>query len=114
MRLDPTQRARARQIASELAAIARSGQVAPGTITERHMRCGRTNCRCHAEPPQLHGPYWSWTRKVSAKTVGRWLSPEQRDDYQTFVENYQRIRALVAELETLGLSLIDADPRWQR
>ena len=114
MRLDPEQRAQARRIATELAAIARSGNVAPGTITERRMRCGKANCRCHADPPQLHGPYWSWTRKVRTKTVGRWLTPEQRDDYATFFDNSKRLRALLAELEALGLSIIDADPRWDR
>lgn len=112
MRLDPDQRARARAIATELAAIARTGKVAPGSITERHMRCGKTGCRCHADPPQLHGPYWSWTRKVKAKTVGRWLSREQADDYQLFFDNSHRARALVTELESIGLSVIDHDPRW--
>lgn len=112
MRLDPDQRARARAIATELAAIARTGKVAPGSLTERHMRCGKTSCRCHADPPQLHGPYWSWTRKVRAKTVGRWLSREQAADYQLFLDNSHRVRALVAELESIGLSVIDRDPRW--
>ncbi len=114
MRLDPDQRAQARRIATELAAIARTGKVAPGTVTERRMRCGRANCGCHADPPRLHGPYWSWTRKVRAKTVGRWLTRAQAEDYETFFDNSKRVRALLAELEALGLSVIDADPRWQR
>jgi hypothetical protein len=113
MRLDPDQRAQARRIATELAAIARSGKVAPGTMRERLMRCGHANCRCHDDPPRLHGPYWSWTRKVQAKTVGRWLSREQADDYEEFLDNSRRVRALVAELESLGLSVIDGDPRWR-
>jgi hypothetical protein len=29
-----------------------------------------------ADPPRLHGPYWQWTRKVAARTICRWLSPE--------------------------------------
>jgi hypothetical protein len=113
MRLDAGQRAHAKRIASELAAIARTGKVAPGTVRERLMRCGHANCRCRAEPPQLHGPYWSWTRKVRAKTVGRWLDREQAEDYAEFFENSRRVRALVAELEALGLAVIDDDPRWR-
>lgn len=65
--LDPEQKAEARAIASELAAIARSGRVLPGSITKRRTRCGRANCACRADPPRLHGPYWHWTRKVAAR-----------------------------------------------
>src|SRR5665647_1924639 len=41
----------------------------PAPWTSRHMRCGKANCRCKAEPPILHGPYLHWTRTVAGKTV---------------------------------------------
>jgi hypothetical protein len=104
----------ARQIAAELAAIAASGMVLPGSITQRRTRCGHRNCACHADPPRLHGPYWQWTRKIAAKTVGRWLSPDQHHDYQTWVDNDRRLRDLLARLEALGAAAFEADPRWQR
>jgi hypothetical protein len=106
--------AEAAKIAAELAAIARSGMVLPGSITERRTRCGRRNCGCHADPPRLHGPYWQWTRKVAAKTICRWLNAEQHDDYQAWIANDRRLHELVARLETLGAAALDADPRWQR
>jgi hypothetical protein len=106
--------AQARQIAAELAAIAASGKVLPGSITRRHTHCGHHNCACHADPPRLHGPYWQWTRKVAAKTVGRWLSPDQYHDYQAWVGNDRRLRELLTQLETLGIAAFEADPRWQR
>lgn len=114
MRPDPEHRAEARRIATELAAIARTGMVLPGSILERHTRCGRSNCACHADPPRRHGPYWQWTRKVAAKTVGRWLSADQRDDYQAWVDNDRRIRELVARLEALGVATLETDPRTTR
>ena len=49
--------------------------IAAGSITHRHTRCGKPNCRCHANPPQLHGPYWQWTAKINGKTVTRRLTP---------------------------------------
>ena len=104
----------ARQIAAELAAIAASGMVLPGSITQRRTRCGHPGCACHADPPALHGPYWQWTRKVAAKTVGRWLSPEQNHDYQAWIDNDRRLRELLARLEALGTAAFEADPRWQR
>ena len=76
--LDAEHATEARAIVAEIAEIASSGRVLPGSILERRTRCGRQNCACHADPPKLHGPYWQWTRKVANKTVGRWLSEEQR------------------------------------
>jgi hypothetical protein len=104
----------ARQIAAELAAIAGTGMVLPGSITQRRIRCGHTRCACHADPPRLHGPYWQWTRKIAAKTTGRWLSPDQYHDYQPWIDNDRRLRDLLARLEALGTAAFEADPRWQR
>src|SRR6202453_3683516 len=109
--LDAAQRAETRAIAAELAAIARSGRVLPGSIQERRTRCGRSNCACHADPPRRHGPYFQWTRKVANKTVGRWLSIDQRDDYQAWVDNDRRAHELLARLEALGVSALEADAR---
>lgn len=55
-----------------------------------------------------------WTRKVAARTVCRWLSPDQREDYQAWIDNDRRLRDLLTRLETLGAADLDADPRWNR
>lgn len=114
VQLNAADRAEARQIAIELAAIARSGLVLPGTIQERLTRCGRANCACQSDPPKRHGPYFQWTRKVAQKTVGKWLSPEQRSDYQEWVDNDRRLHELVTRLEALGISALDADTRTRQ
>ena len=106
--------AEAEKIAAELAAIARSGMVLPGSITQRRTRCGRANCGCHAAPPRLHGPYWQWTRKIAAKTICRWLSDDQHRDYAPWIDNDRRLRELLARLEALGTAAFDADPRRER
>ena len=108
MRPSPNQRAEARRIAKQIAAV---GPVLPGTLLERYMHCQNAGCRCHGDPPQLHGPYWYWTRKVNAKTVSRVLSPEQVEDYQPWFDNQRKLRHLLHELETLSLDIVDADPR---
>ncbi len=114
VRAAASHQAEAGEIAAELAAIARSGMVLPGSITQRRTRCGRRNCGCHADPPRLHGPYWQWTRKVAAKTVCRWLSADQHRDYQAWVDNDRRLRELLARLEALGAAALEADPRRDR
>lgn len=114
MALSAEHRAEAAHIAAELAAIARSGEVLAGSIVERRTRCGRPGCRCMGDPPRPHGPYFQWTRKVRAKTVGRWLTPDQHDDYRAWVANAHRMRTLLARLEELGAEAVEADPRSDR
>ena len=114
VRVAASHQAEAEKIAAELAAIAATGMVLPGSITERRTRCGRRNCACHADPPRLHGPYWQWTRKIAAKTAGRWLSADQRSDYTAWIDNDRRLRELLIRLEALGTAAFDADPRWER
>jgi hypothetical protein len=108
------QKAEARQIADELAAIAGTGKILAGSITERRTHCGKLGCRCMADPPQPHGPYYQWTRKVRAKTIGRWLNANQAADYQAWVDNHRRIRELLNRLEAIGQAALDADARSNR
>ena len=101
-----SQQARAAAIAAELAA---TGLALPGTLIQRRVRCGRANCRCHADPPLLHGPYWQWTRKAAGKTITRLVPDDQLDDYRHWLDNHRRLRALISELEDLTLAIADAD-----
>lgn len=111
--VSPTRRQqdRAAGIAAELASL---GLALPGTLIQRHVRCGKPGCRCHADPPVLHGPYWQWTRKTGGKTITRLVSDDQLDDYRQWLDNHRRLRALVAELEALTLAIADDDPRAKR
>ncbi len=108
MRIEPSQREQARQIARELSKLARSADVLPGSITERHTRCGKPSCACHQDPPRLHGPYWHWTRKIANKTVGRYLNKDQAGECQRWIENDHRIRELLARLEAIGIQRLEA------
>jgi hypothetical protein len=114
VRVAASHQAEAASIAAEIAAIAATGMVLPGSITQRRTRCGRPGCGCRADPPRLHGPYWQWTRKVAARTVCRWLSPDQHRDYQAWIDNDRRLHELLTRLEALGAAAFDADPRWDR
>ncbi|MGH9284592.1 MAG: DUF6788 family protein [Acidimicrobiales bacterium] len=109
MGLTGTQRARAARIASELATL---GPTLPGTLTRRQTRCGKPSCRCNADPPQLHGPYWWWTRSVAGKTVTRMLPDDLYQRYSAYFDDQHRARQLLAELDTLGLAALQADPAY--
>ena len=62
---------RHRELAAQIAEI---GIVAAGSVTRRFTRCTSVGCRCNADPPTPHGPYWQWTAKVNGKTVTKRLT----------------------------------------
>ena len=112
--MEPTagQQAAFDRITAELAAAA--GPALPGTLTVRAYACGKPSCRCHADPPALHGPYHQWTRKVAGKTITRFLSDDQLADYGDWFDNQRRLRQLLQQLEALSLAIVEADPRWTK
>jgi hypothetical protein len=94
-------------IISQIVAL---GLPLPGSLVERSTRCGNAGCRCHADPPQLHGPYLTWTRKVDNKTVTRTLTPAQAKILRPLLDNARRLRQLNTELEALALQHVRNDP----
>ena len=109
MEPSPAQRAARDRITADLA---RAGFALPGTLTVRSYACGKPGCRCHADPPRLHGPYAERTRKIGGKTVTRRLTPRELAEYQPLSGNARKLRALLAELQDLTLEIIEAgNPR---
>ena len=90
---------RYRELAAELATI---GLIHSGSVTRRYTHCGTPGCRCHAEPPQPHGPYYQWTAKVNNKTVTRRLSEGEAELYQEWIENDRRMRRLIAQMRQVA------------
>ena len=71
------------------------------------MSCGKPNCRCQATPPQLHGPYYQWTRKVRGKTVTVRLTKPHAERVRHWIENGRQLDRIVAEMETLSLRMTE-------
>jgi hypothetical protein len=95
-----------------LTQIAQIGHVLPGNLNTVMNRCGKPRCACHGDPPRLHGPYITWTRKVAGKTQTRRLTPEQADRYRPWLENNRRLRELLSELEALSLKAAHNAEGW--
>ena len=86
---------RHRELAAQIAEI---GIVAAGSVTRRFTRCRSVGCRCNADPPTPHGPYWQWTAKVNGKTVTKRLTAKEAKLYQEWISNDRRIRALLDQI----------------
>jgi len=83
----------------ELAAqITEIGIVAAGSVTRRFTRCTSAGCRCNADPPTPHGPYWQWTAKVNGKTVTKRLTTKEAQLYREWINNDRRIRTLLDQI----------------
>jgi hypothetical protein len=89
------------------AQLAQAGFALPGTLTVRAYACGKPGCRCHADPPRLHGPYAEWTRKIGGKTITRRLTPAELAEYQPLFDNAKKLRTLLSELQDLTLQIIE-------
>jgi hypothetical protein len=82
--------------------IAAVGFVSSGSVVRRFMPCGKPGCRCQADPPKLHGPYWQYSHKVDGKTITRRLTPDQARLYQQWIANRRRIDQLLAQMEQVS------------
>lgn len=84
------------------AQISELGFISQGSVTRRYTTCGTPSCRCQADPPQRHGPYYQWTRKVAGKTVTRRLTPEQAQLYEQWIANRRHLDEIITAMEDVS------------
>jgi hypothetical protein len=90
---------RYRALAEQVATI---GFISPGSLVSRTTTCGKPGCRCQADPPERHGPYYQWSRTVGGKTVSRRLSEAEADRYREWIANRRRIERLISEMAEIS------------
>lgn len=83
------------------------GIVLRGSVSKRYMPCGKKGCRCMAEPPQLHGPYYQWTRKVGGRTKTVRLKPDEAAVLSAWIESRQRLEKVIAKWEAVGIEAVE-------
>jgi hypothetical protein len=98
-RYERTYRALAEELAAELATV---GFISPGSIVSRYTSCGKPGCRCQADPPLRHGPYYQWSRAVAGKTVSRRLNENQAELYRAWIANRKRLDAIITQMEKVS------------
>jgi len=78
-----------------------------GSLVRRFMPCGKPGCRCQARPPQLHGPYYQWTRKVRGTTVTVRLGPGEARVLKEWIRNGRRLDKIVGEMERVSYRITE-------
>lgn len=83
------------------------GFAVPGTVLQRFTHCASATCHCHNDPPQLHGPYWQYTRKLAGKTLTRRITAEQADTYRKWIANRRLLDEILDQMDTLSRQASD-------
>lgn len=91
-----------RQYEDLQAQLTEIGFISSGSIVCRYTSCGKAGCRCQADPPQRHGPYWQWTRKVAGKTVTRRLTGPEADLYRQWIDNGRKLNKTITDMEKIS------------
>jgi hypothetical protein len=93
-----------RELAAQLANI---GMIHSGSVTRRYTRCATPGCKCHADPPQPHGPYYQWTAKVNGKTVTRRISEREAELYQDWIANDRQLRHVIDQMRQIAAKIAE-------
>jgi hypothetical protein len=93
-----------RDLAAQLATI---GMIHPGSVTRRFTRCTSPGCKCNADPPQPHGPYYQWTAKVNGKTVTRRISEREAGCYQEWIANDRQLRDVIDQMRQIAAKVAE-------
>lgn len=102
---------RPRALRAQIAAIKRElvqlEELRPGSLSRQYNVCGSPGCRCKAQPPQKHGPYYhlSYTRKGKGGT--RSVNRADLPLIRTQLATYARLRDLVDRWIDLASELSD-------
>lgn len=90
---------RYRALAAQLGQI---GLISSGSVVRRYTYCANAGCRCRANPPRPHGPYYQWSAKVNGKTVTRRLSAAEAALYKEWIANDRKLRRLIDQMRTVA------------
>jgi len=86
-------------LAAELAEL---GFILPGSLVSRTTSCGKPGCRCQADPPQRHGPYYQWSRAIAGKTISRRLNEAEADLYRDWIANRHHLEQIITQMEEVS------------
>jgi hypothetical protein len=86
-------------------AIVRLGDLRPGKLSQQYNVCGKADCRCKADPPQKHGPYYQVSFTRNGKSSTQFVRKQDLAVVRKQLRNYQRLRELIDRWITLGMEL---------
>ena len=86
-------------------AVVGLGDLRPGKLSQQYNVCGKADCRCKADPPQKHGPYYQLSFTRNGKSSSQFVRKEDLAVVRQQLRNYQRLRELIDRWIALGMEL---------
>jgi len=102
------------QIDAIKAELARLGRLRPGSLSRQYNVCGNPTCRCKADPPRKHGPYYQLSYTWQGRSRTEFVRREDLLTVRQQMRNYQRLRALVDKWIAAELELASEERRQAR
>jgi len=94
--------------------IARLGELRPGSLSQQFNVCGKPGCRCKADPPRKHGPYYQVSFTFRGKSGTQFVRREDVARVKRQLRNHQRLRALVEQWIDLSLESVSLGQKEAR
>lgn len=76
--------------------VRRVGPFIEASLTVTRKRCGRPQCRCAEEGPMHETALLTWKEKAVTHTL--YVPVEMREEVQTWVDNWKRLRCLIRQM----------------
>ena len=83
---------RIERVKSEMAKL---GDLRPGKVSVQYNTCGTPNCRCKADPPQRHGPYYQLNYTRGGRSRTETVQREHLAGVEAQTRNYQKLQGLL-------------------
>ncbi|HXQ20772.1 MAG TPA: DUF6788 family protein, partial [Candidatus Acidoferrales bacterium] len=94
-----------KRIAAIKAELAALGPLRPGSLSQQYNVCGNPRCRCKADPPQKHSPYYQLSYTFRGKSHSDFVRRDALPQVRAQMRNYETLRALVDEWIALSIAL---------
>ncbi|HKM54197.1 MAG TPA: DUF6788 family protein [Isosphaeraceae bacterium] len=104
-----------RMLESRLKQMVPAGPVLAASLNRLNKRCGQPSCSCHHGGP-LHQAH-HLTFREAGKTRTVYVPRDLLQEVQTWVQEHQRLKALIHEVSQLAVALVKghvADRRRRR
>lgn len=82
------------------------GPILPGSISTAKSQCGKHNCACKGNPPELHGTYYRWTGIIDGKRTTKTISQEIARECEKRIRRYKAFQRRIEN--TLKEAIDDA------
>jgi len=81
----------------------------------RYRRCGRETCHCAVEGNPGHGPaYYVMVTVGAGKTLQIYVLREHKEEFESWVENFQRVRKTLEDISTVNRDLLSQGMLFRR